>query len=461
MTRHNTALAVAALKDLLGDRLSTGESIREIHGRDEAYSEPALPDAVAFPQSTDEVSAIVKICAQHKVPVVPFGIGTSLEGHVIPIHGGISVDTSRMNKILEIHESDLDAVVQPGVSRTQLNDELRATGLMFTVDPGADATLGGMAATRASGTNTVRYGTMRENVLALEVVLPDGTVIETGSRARKSSAGYDLTHLFVGSEGTLGIITRLTVRLFGQPDTILAATCGFETVEDAVNSVIMAIQMGIPMARIELLDEVQMKGMNNFNPDLNLPEKPHLFLEFHGSDTSVKEQVKLFEGIGEEFGVSGFGWATKAEDRNRLWTARHNAYYAGKSLRKGCEGVVTDCCVPISTLADCIARTKELIAEAGMIAPIVGHVGDGNFHLLILFDPNDPDDLLRAKALASDVNHVALSFGGTVTGEHGVGTGKKKYMVEEHGAAYAFMATLKRAVDPENIMNPGKTVDVN
>ena len=250
--------------------------------------------------------------------------------------------------------------MQPGVSRTQLNEGLRATGLMFTVDPGADATLGGMAATRASGTNTVRYGTMRENVLALEVVLPDGTVIETGTRARKSSAGYDLTHLFVGSEGTLGIITRLTVRLFGQPDTILAATCGFETVEDAINSVIMAIQMGIPMARIELLDEVQMKGMNNFNPDLNLPEKPHLFLEFHGSDTSVKEQVKLFEGIGEEFGVSGFGWATKAEDRNRLWTARHNAYYAGKSLRKGCEGVVTDCCVPISTLADCIARTKEI-----------------------------------------------------------------------------------------------------
>ena len=266
MTQRNTALAVAALKDLLGDRLSTGESIREIHGRDEAYSEPALPDAVAFPQSTDEVSAIVKICARYKVPVVPFGIGTSLEGHVIPTHGGISVDTSRMNKILEVHESDLDAVVQPGVSRTQLNEELRATGLMFTVDPGADATLGGMAATRASGTNTVRYGTMRENVLALEVVLPDGTVIETGSRARKSSAGYDLTHLFVGSEGTLGNITRLTVRLFGQPDTILAATCGFETVDDAVNSVIMAIQMGIPMARIELLDEIQMKGMNSNRP---------------------------------------------------------------------------------------------------------------------------------------------------------------------------------------------------
>ncbi len=461
MTTDNTALAISALKALLGDRLSTGDSIRDIHGRDEAYSTPALPDAVAFPESTEEVSKIMKICSQFQVPVVPFGIGTSLEGHVIPIHGGISVDTSRMNKVLEIHESDLDAVVQPGVSRTQLNDELRATGLMFTVDPGADATLGGMAATRASGTNTVRYGTMRENVMALEVVLPDGTIIQTGSRARKSSAGYDLTHLFVGSEGTLGIITELTVRLFGQPETILAATCAYETVNDAVNTVIMAIQMGIPLARVELLDEMQMKGMNIFNPELNLPEKPHLFLEYHGSGASVKEQVELFEGVGEEFGVSDFAWATKVEDRNRLWAARHNAYYAGKSLRKGCESVVTDCCVPVSELANCISRTKELIQDAGMIAPIVGHVGDGNFHLLILFDPKDPDEFARAKSLASEVNRVALSFGGTVTGEHGVGTGKKEYMLEEHGNAYALMTTLKRAIDPNNIMNPGKIFDIS
>ena len=461
MTKGNIALAISALETLLGDRLSTGESIREIHGRDEAYSTPALPDAVAFPESTEEVSEIMKICSQFQVPVVPFGIGTSLEGHVIPIHGGISVDTSRMKKVLEIHESDLDAVVQPGVSRTQLNDELRASGLMFTVDPGADATLGGMAATRASGTNTVRYGTMRENVMALEVVLPDGTIIQTGSRARKSSAGYDLTHLFVGSEGTLGIITELTVRLFGQPETILAATCAYETVDDAVNTVIMAIQMGIPLARVELLDEMQMKGMNIFNPDLNLPEKPHLFLEYHGSEASVKEQVELFEGVAEEFGVSDFAWATKVEDRNHLWAARHNAYYAGKSLRKGCEGVVTDCCVPISELANCISRTKELIQDAGMIAPIVGHVGDGNFHLLILFDPKDPDEFVRAKSLASEVNRVALSFGGTVTGEHGVGTGKKEYMLEEHGNAYALMTTLKRAIDPNNIMNPGKILDIS
>lgn len=458
MTQDTIEAALSDLTALLGDRLSTGLSIREIHGRDEAYSTPALPDAVAFPENTAEVSQIMKICSAYKVPVVPFGIGTSLEGHVIPIHGGISVDTSRMNNVLEINQNDLDAVVQPGVSRTQLNDALRATGLMFTVDPGADATLGGMAATRASGTNSVRYGTMRENVLALEVVLPDGAVIKTGSRARKSSAGYDLTHLFVGSEGTLGIITQLTVRLFGQPDSILAATCAFDTVDDAVNTVIMAIQMGIPMARIELLDEVQMKGMNIFNPDLNLPEKPHLFLEFHGSEAGVKEQVELFEGLGEEFSVSGFSWATKAEDRNRLWQARHNAYYAGKSLRKGCDGLVTDCCVPISALAACIARTKDLIAKSGLIAPLVGHVGDGNFHLLILVDPDNADEIHRAKELASAVNRAALSFGGTVTGEHGVGTGKIKYMPDEHGAAYQLMATLKQALDPDNIMNPGKTV---
>ncbi|MCJ8333374.1 MAG: FAD-binding protein [Epibacterium sp.] len=450
--------AMDALKALLGDRLSTGTSVREIHGRDEAYSTPALPDAVVFPETTEEVSSIMKICTQYNVPVVPFGIGSSLEGHVIPIHGGISVDTSRMNRVLEIHSSDLDAVVQPGVTRTQLNTELRDTGLMFTVDPGADATIGGMAATRASGTNTVRYGTMRENVLALEVVLPDGSVIETGSRARKSASGYDLTHLFVGSEGTLGIITKLTVRLFGQPEAILSATCAFETIEEAVQTVILAIQIGLPMARIELLDEVQMRGMNTYNPDMNMPEKPHLFLEFHGTDAGVREQVEQFEAIADDFGVSGFSWATKAEERNRLWQARHTAYYAGKSLRKGCKGMVTDCCVPISALADCIARTKELIAESGLIAPLVGHVGDGNFHLLILVDPDSSAEMKKAKGLAEAVSRTALKFGGTVTGEHGVGTGKIPYMEQEHGAAYAVMKTLKQAVDPMNLMNPGKMV---
>ena len=459
MIPDQTRLAMTALTDLLGDRLSTGPSVLAIHGRDEAYSTPALPDAVAFPQDTAEVSAIMKICHKHNVPVVPFGIGTSLEGHVIPTHGGISIDTSRMTQILAIHESDLDAVVQPGVTRVALNTALRATGLMFTVDPGADATLGGMAATRASGTNTVRYGTMRDNVLALEVVLPDGTIIETGSRARKSSAGYDLTHLFVGSEGTLGIITKLTLRLFGQPEAISAATCAFPTVDDAVNTVILAIQSGIPMARIELLDDVQMKGMNLFNPDLNLPETPHLFLEFHGTSAGVKEQVDMFKSIATDFGVSDFQWASAAEDRNRLWQARHNAYYAAKALRPGCDGLVTDCCVPISALAECIAQTKDRIAASGLIAPILGHVGDGNFHLVVLVDPNAPDEIARAKALAADINHLALSFGGTISGEHGVGIGKKPYMAKEHGAAYALMSALKRAVDPKNIMNPGKIVD--
>lgn len=461
MEANNVKSAIDELRELLGDRLSTGSSILEQHSHDEAYSQPATPDAVAFPQSTEEVSGIMKICTKHQCPVVPYGIGTSLEGHVIPIHGGISVDTSHMNQVLEIHQEDMDAVVQPGVTRTQLNDELRATGLMFTVDPGADATMGGMAATRASGTNTVRYGSMRENVMALEVVLADGQIIETGTRARKSSAGYDLTRLFVGSEGTLGIITGLTVRLFGQPETMSAATCAFQTVDDAVSAVIMAIQMGIPMARIELLDEVQMKGMNVYNPDMNLPEIPHLFLEFHGTENSVAEQVDMFNAVCEDFGVSDFKWANKEEERNKLWKARHSAYYAGKALRPGAEGLVTDCCVPISSLADCIAKTKMLIKQYDLVAPLVGHVGDGNFHLLILVDTDDDDEMQRARALAAEVNHIALEFGGTVTGEHGVGTGKKKYMLDEHGAAYAVMGSIKKTLDPHNLMNPGKLVTVN
>ena len=461
MTPENIAAAIAELEAHFDSRLSTGQSVLEIHSHDEAYSTPHLPDAVIFPESTEEVSLILRTCTAHQCPVVPYGVGTSLEGHVIPLQGGISVDTSRMNKVLEIHDSDFDAVVQPGVTRTQLNDELRATGLMFTVDPGADATIGGMTATRASGTNTVRYGSMRENVLALEVVLPDGQIIETGTRARKSSAGYDLTRLFVGSEGTLGIITRITVRLFGQPDTISAATCAFDSIEDAVSTVIMAMQMGIPMARIELLDELQMRGLNIYNPDMVLPEKPHLFLEFHGTENGVAEQVEMFRSVGEDFGVSDFQWATKTEDRNRLWQARHNAYYAGKALRQGSDGVVTDCCVPISNLAECIAETKNLVAASGLLTPLVGHVGDGNFHLLILVEPGNDDEMNRARQLAAEVNRIALEFGGTITGEHGVGSGKRKYMEDEHGAAYALMGTLKKSIDPLNIMNPGKVVMTN
>ena len=460
MSSETIGTAIEQLRELLGDRLSTGSSILELHSHDEAYSKPMLPDAVAFPENTGEVSEIMKICTANRTPVVPFGVGSSLEGHVIPLEGGISIDTSRMKQVISVFDSDMNAVVQPGVTRVQLNEELRATGLMFTVDPGADATMGGMAATRASGTNTVRYGTMRENVLALEVVLPDGQIIRTGSRARKSSSGYDLTHLFVGSEGTLGIITELTVRLFGQPDTISAASCAFDSVGEAVDSVIMAIQMGIPMARIELLDELQMKGMNIYNPDMKLPEKPHLFLEFHGTEAGVVEQVEMFKAVSEEYGASDFNWATRTEDRNRLWKARHNAYYAGKALRPGAQALITDCCVPISALAECIQRAQELTVQSGLIAPLVGHVGDGNFHMLVLINPDDADEMNRAASLAEGINRIALEFGGSVTGEHGVGSGKKKYMNEEHGAAYALMGVLKTSIDPLNIMNPGKLVSV-
>ncbi len=461
MSDTNIQKTIDALRDILGDRLSTGASVLDQHSHDEAYTKPVLPDAVAFPETTEEVSQILRLCSQHGCPVIPYGIGSSLEGHIVPVQGGITVDTSRMNKVLHVNQSDLDAVVEPGVTRVQLNEALRATGLMFTVDPGADATLGGMAATRASGTNTVRYGTMADNVLALEVVLPDGQIIETGSRARKSSTGYDLTHLFIGSEGTLGIITKLTVKLHGQPEHVAAATCAFPSMESAVNTVITAIQMGIPMARVELLDALTMKGMNIYNSDLSLPEMPHLFLEFHGSEAGVAEQVESFGALVEEHGGSGFEWATKTEDRNRLWEARHNAYYAGKAVRPGANGVVTDCCVPISALADCLIKAQSLSEDSGFLAPIVGHVGDGNFHLLILVDPDSEDELVRAKDLVEAINRLALEFGGTVSGEHGIGIGKRKYLPQEHGAAYALMGTLKKAIDPGDIMNPGKLVTLN
>ena len=460
-TDRTIGQAVAKLRERLGDRLSTGASVRELHARDEAYSAPALPDAVAFPDNAEEVAAIARICAGTGCPIVPYGIGTSLEGHVVPLQGGVSVDFSRMNRILEIDERNLLATVEPGVTRTQLNEALRATGLMFTVDPGADATIGGMTATRASGTNAVRYGTMRENVMALEVVLPDGQVIRTGTKARKSSAGYDLTHLFVGSEGTLGLITRITVRLFGQPEAIMAATCAFESVDGAVDAVMDAMQVGLPMARIEFLDEVQMQGMNIYNPDMSLPERPHLFLEFHGSDSGVAEQVEIFTAIAEAHGGSGLEWARRTEDRNRLWKARHDAYYAAKALRPGCEGYVTDCCVPIDRLATAIRRARAEIDRSGLVAPILGHVGDGNFHLIILLREGVETDLQQAHELAETLNLMAIELGGTMTGEHGIGIGKKKYMPAEHGDAYALMGVIKKAIDPQNIMNPGKMVNVN
>ena len=460
-TDRTIGQAVAKLRERLGDRLSIGASVRELHARDEAYSAPALPDAVAFPDNAEEVAAIARICAGTGCPIVPYGIGTSLEGHVVPLQGGVSVDFSRMNRILEIDERNLLATVEPGVTRTQLNEALRATGLMFTVDPGADATIGGMTATRASGTNAVRYGTMRENVMALEVVLPDGQVIRTGTKARKSSAGYDLTHLFVGSEGTLGLITRITVRLFGQPEAIMAATCAFESVDGAVDAVMDAMQVGLPMARIEFLDEVQMQGMNIYNPDMSLPERPHLFLEFHGSESGVAEQVEIFTAIAEAHGGSGLEWARRTEDRNRLWKARHDAYYAAKALRPGCEGYVTDCCVPIDQLATAIRRARAEIDRSGLVAPILGHVGDGNFHLIILLREGVETDLQQAHELAETLNLMAIELGGTMTGEHGIGIGKKKYMPAEHGDAYALMGVIKKAIDPQNIMNPGKMVNVN
>ncbi|MBX2856045.1 MAG: FAD-binding protein [Rhodobacteraceae bacterium] len=455
------ASVIDKLRNMLGERLSTGDSVRDQHAHDQAHFDPVRPDAVAFPDGAEEVAEILKLCAGARCPIVPFGVGSSLEGHVVPTSGGVTLDMSRMNRVLAVHEADLDAVVQPGVTRKQLNEELRATGLMFTVDPGADASLGGMAATRASGTNAVRYGTMRENVLALEVALADGRLIRTGTRARKSSAGYDLTRLFVGSEGTLGVITELTLRLYGQPEAISAATCAFESVEGAVDAVILAIQSGLPVARIELLDEMQIRGMNIYNPEMNLPEKPHLFLEFHGSETGVAEQTERFGEIAADYGGSGFEWATKTEDRTRLWTARHNAYYAAKALRPGAKAFVTDVCVPISELAGCIAGTKADIAASGLLAPIVGHVGDGNFHLTILIAPDSPEEMAAAQTLAGKINDRSLAAGGTVTGEHGVGIGKRKYMVAEHGDAYAVMGDVKQTFDPLNILNPGKVVTLN
>jgi len=452
---------IQALKDSLGERVSTGSSVLDLHANDEAHFKPVRPDAVVFPESTDDVVEVVRRCAADLCPIVPYGVGTSLEGHVIPVRGGITVDTSRLNSVLKINAEDLDAVVQPGVTRVQLNESLKTTGLMFTVDPGANATLGGMAATRASGTNAVRYGTMRENVLALEVVLADGRVINTGTRARKSSAGYDLTRLFVGSEGTLGFITELTVRLFGQAESIAAATVRFDTIEGAVSTVILAIQLGIPLARIELIDTLSIRALNAYNDDMNLTEAPHLFLEFHGTEQGVAEQVASFQELSDDAGGHEFKWATKTEERTRLWQARHDAYFATKTLRPGCEGLVTDSCVPISNLAECISKTQKAVDQSGLIAPLVGHVGDGNFHLSILIDPTDASELKRAKALAATVSELSLSLGGTVTGEHGVGMGKTAYMQDEHGDAYALMGDIKKTLDPKNIFNPGKLVSIN
>ncbi len=444
------------LQKLLGERLSMSNSVREQHGRDESFHASAPPEAVAFAECNEEVAEIVRICVQYQKPIIPFGTGTSLEGHVAALQGGVCLDVSGMNQVLEVNENDLDCRVQAGVTRKQLNQHLRNSGLFFPIDPGADASLGGMTATRASGTNAVRYGTMRENVLGLTVVTADGRIIRTGTRARKSSAGYDLTRLFVGSEGTLGVITEVQLRLYGVPEAISAAVCSFETMEGAVNTTISTIQMGIPVARIELLDEVQVDAINRY-ADFDYALKPTLFFEFHGTEAWVQEQAEMVKEISTEEGGSDFQWSTREQEKQKLWEARHNAYYAALAMRPGSKGWATDVCVPISRLADCILETRRDIEESGQLVPLVGHVGDGNFHLLFLIDPeNEEEELKLYQPLNDRLVERALRMGGTCTGEHGIGSGKIKYMEAEHGDSLDLMRQIKQAFDPDNLMNPGK-----
>ncbi|MGH6934159.1 MAG: FAD-binding oxidoreductase [Dongiaceae bacterium] len=453
--RNDLSVLIGELRTLLGDRLSTVGSVREQHGRDESYHAGHPPDAVAFPQSTDEASAIVRACARYKAPVIPYGTGTSLEGHVAALNGGICVDLGRMNRVLRVSADDLDVTVEAGVTRKQLNSHVKDSGLFFPIDPGADASLGGMAATRASGTNAVRYGTMRENVLGLTVVLADGRVIKTGGRARKSAAGYDLTRLFVGSEGTLGVITELTLRLYGIPEAMSAAVASFPSIEDAVNTVIQTIQSGIPVARIELLDDVQIDAVNRYSK-LDYPVQSTLFFEFHGTAASVAEQAEMVRAISDDHGGGAFRWANRPEERNRLWQARHDAYLAAKALRPGAKGWPTDVCVPISRLAECISETKRDLRASTLLAPIVGHVGDGNFHLAFIIDPDDAAEMAEASRINDRMVMRAIALGGTCTGEHGIGSGKIDFLTAEHGDAVAVMRQLKLALDPDNIMNPGK-----
>jgi len=453
----DTQKALDDLSTCLGQRLSRSKSDLDLHGQSESYFAPVVPDAVAYPETTAEVARIVGICARHRVPVVAWGTGTSLEGQSQAISGGVVVDFRRMSRILDVAQADMVARVQPGVTRAALNAELRATGLFFPVDPGADAALGGMASTRASGTTAVRYGTMRDNVLALEVVTAGGEVIRTGTAARKSSSGYDLTALFVGSEGTLGLITELTLRLHGQPGAISAAVCAFDSVGDAVATVVDTIQCGVPMARIELMDEASVRAVNAYS-GMDLAEVPHLLLEFHGSDSAVVEQAETFGAIAADHGGKGFDWAVKPEDRSALWTMRHNAYYAILASRPGARAIITDICVPISRLAEAIDATRADLADAGVPGPILGHVGDGNFHAILLVDTGDEAGIARAKAASDRMVERTLAMGGTATGEHGIGVGKLAYMQREHGGGWAMMGAIKAALDPLGIMNPGKLV---
>jgi D-lactate dehydrogenase (cytochrome) len=452
------ASALGALAARFGNRLVTSQAVREQHGNTTTWVANEPPDAVVFPQTTADVQEIVRICAAQRVPVIAFGTGTSLEGHINAPLGGVSIDFRDMNRVLTVHAEDLDCVVEPGVTRKALNEHLRDQGLFFPIDPGADASLGGMAATRCSGTNAVRYGTMKDNVLALKVVLANGELMTTARRAKKSSAGYDLTRLIVGSEGTLGVITELTLRLSGIPEAIAAGVCPFPSVEACCEATILTIQSGIPVARIELLDALQVRACNGYSK-LSLPETPMLFLEFHGSDAGVAEQSQRFGEIVRDLGGGPFDWATRPEDRSRLWQARHDGYWAARSLRPGAAAVATDVCVPISRLAQCVVQTQRDIADSRLVAPIIGHVGDGNFHLTLMIDLADADEVARAKALSERLVARALAMDGTSTGEHGVGQGKMPYLPAEHGeAALEAMRAIKRALDPEGIMNPGKIV---
>lgn len=449
------AAAVAILKQRFGERAQTGQAIREQHGHTTTYVPTQAPDIVIFARDTQDVQDVVRLCAEYKVPVIAFGAGSSLEGQVNAPAGGVSIDLTQMNRVLAVHAEDLDCVIEPGITRRELNEYLRDTGLFFPIDPGANATLGGMASTRASGTNAVRYGTMRENVLALKAVMPDGRLIETSKRVKKTAAGYDLTRLLIGAEGTLGIITELTLKLHGIPQAVSGGICPFPNVESACHAVIETIQMGIPVARIELIYKLQMEALI-LHSKLPYEAQPYLFVEFHGTETGVAEQAEIFGEIAAENGGGEFRWTNDAQERDRLWRARHDAYLASFLLRPGAKGVSTDVCVPISRLADCIAETEKDLAESGLIAPIVGHVGDGNFHLLLLLDTDDASEMQRAEDFMDRLVKRAIAMEGTCTGEHGIGQGKMKYLAMELGEAVDFMRIVKKAIDPDNIMNPGK-----
>ena len=452
---RNVSLACDILRQRFGDRFLTGNSIREQHAHTTTYLTNQPPDAVVMAESAEDVSWIVSVCTEHRCPVVPFGAGSSLEGQLNAPAGGISIDMAKMDSIIKVDQDDLTVTVQPGVKRIALNEYLRDTGLFFPIDPGADASIGGMASTRASGTNAVRYGTMKDNVLSLKVVMADGREISTASRAKKTSAGYDLTRLMVGSEGTLGVITELTLRLYGQPESIAGGVCNFPDIESVCRATIETIQYGIPIARIEMLDAMQVSACNAYSK-LTLAEKPTLFVEFHGSESSTREQSEMFNEIIQNHGGSDFQWTAKPEERTKLWQARHDAYWAARSLRPGADAVVTDACVPISRLAECVEETRKDIEKLKLLAPVVGHVGDGNFHTTVLVDSGNTKELETAKLFAAKLSERAIRMGGTCTGEHGIGQGKKSYLRQELGDAVDFMGMIKHSLDPQNIMNPEK-----